>query len=217
MKAKASVIAQKLLNLYRQAHVINGGWPVLNRVFLDEASDEVLAELVNLPTGKMLATHIANLQSGKTPMDSIARELLPYGGMMAENEVVQHLTQEELDDLIHAVNTFTPDAKGLDEFMDNPIVARFGSDWANQIRTVLPHDSDALAKLDNIVQIANAYKMWESANQILANSVTDRERAQLQVDMPEYETYLPMFGDEGRNLLRRLHTLTSSMPKSMVN
>lgn len=217
MKAKASVIAQKLLNLYRQAHVINGGWPVLNRVFLDEASDEVLAALRELPTGKLLVSHINNLRSGKTPMDSIARELLPYGGMMAENEVVQHLTQEELDDLIHAVNAFTPDAKGLDEFMDNPIVARFGSDWANQIRTALPHDSDALSKLDNIVQIANAYKMWESANQILANSVTDRERAQLQVDMPEYETYLPMFGDEGRNLLRRLHTLTSSMPKSMVN
>ena len=105
MKAKASVIAQKLLNLYRQAHVINGGWPVLNHVFLDEASDEVLAELVNLPTGKMLATHIANLQSGKTPMDSIARELLPYGGMMAENEVVQHFTQEELDDLIRALDS----------------------------------------------------------------------------------------------------------------
>ena len=81
----------------------------------------------------------------------------------------------------------------------------------------MAHDSDALAKLDNVVQIANAYQMWESANQILAGPVTDRERAQLQVDMPEYETYLPMFGEEGKDLLHRLHTLTSSMPKAMVN
>jgi len=217
MKAKASVIAQKLLNLYRQAHVIDGGWPVLNRVFVDEATDAVLNELQDLPTGKMLVAHINNLRAGKTPMDSIARELLPYGGMMAETEAIVQLTPEELDDLTHALNSFTPDAKGLDTFMNNPVVARFGSDWATQIRNTLPHDSDAIAKLDNIIRISNAYKMWDSANQILSKPVTDRERAQLQVDMPEYETYLPMFGEEGKNLLRRLHSLTSSMPQSMIN
>ena len=216
MKAKASVIAQKLLNLYRQAHVINGGWPVLNRVFVDEATDEVLAELQSLPTGKMLAAHISNLRSGKTPMDSIARELLPYGGMMAEAEVVSQLTQAEIDDLINALDAFTPDLDGIEAFMSNPIVSRFGSDWETQIRNALPHDANLLAKLDNVIKIANAYQMWDKANQILSQSVTDRTRAQLQVDMPEYETYLPMFGEEGKNLLRRLHTLTSSMPKNMV-
>ena len=47
MKAKASVIAQKLLNLYRQAHVIVGGWGAVNRVFVDEATDEVLTEMAD--------------------------------------------------------------------------------------------------------------------------------------------------------------------------
>ena len=65
MKAKASSIAQKLLNLYRQAHVINGGWAAVNRVLLDEATDEVLTELPELPTGKMLVQHIKNLREGK--------------------------------------------------------------------------------------------------------------------------------------------------------
>ena len=37
MKPKASVVAQKLLNLYRQAHVIIGGWSALNPIFVDEA------------------------------------------------------------------------------------------------------------------------------------------------------------------------------------
>ena len=62
MKAKASVTAQKLLNLYRQAHVIEGGWPVLNKVFIEESTDEVLKELIELPTGKLLAEHINNLR-----------------------------------------------------------------------------------------------------------------------------------------------------------
>lgn len=217
MKAKASVVAQKLLNLYRQAHVIDGGWAAVNRVFLDEATDAVMSELRGLPTGKMLAAHIENLRTGKTPADSIARELLPYGGMMAESETAPNLSPEEMDDLLHALDAFTPDARGLDEFMANPIISRFGSDWANQIRNALPHDSEAFEKLDKVVQIANAYKMWDKASQILSKPVTDRERAQLQVDMPEYETFLPMFGDEGKNLLRRLHTFTSSMPKAMQN
>ena len=54
--------------------------------------------------------------------------------------------------------------------------------------------------------------MWTNANDILAQPVNERIRANLQVDMPEYETYLPMFGDDGRNLLRRLHGLVSAMP-----
>ncbi len=216
MKAKASVIAQKLLNLYRQAHVIDGGWGAVNRVFIDEASDEVLSELRDLPTGKMLATHIGNLRSGKTPMNSIARELLPYGGMMAEAEVASSLSPEEQERLIRALDTFTADSKGLDTFLSNPVVSRFGSEWETQIRNALSHDAGALAKLDNIIKIVNAYQMWDKANQILSQSVTDRVRAQLQVDMPEYETYLPMFGQDGTNLLQRLHALTSSMPKNMV-
>ena len=32
------------------------------------------------------------------------------------------------------------------------------------------------------------------------------------IDMPDYETYLPMFGNDGKKLLRQLHKITSSLP-----
>ena len=51
MKTKASTVAQKLLNLYRQEHVIFGGWAAVNQVFVAEADNDVMRELRPLPTG----------------------------------------------------------------------------------------------------------------------------------------------------------------------
>ena len=45
MKAKNVAVAQKLLNLYRQEHVIIGGWSAVNPVFINEATDDVIKEL----------------------------------------------------------------------------------------------------------------------------------------------------------------------------
>ena len=107
MKAKNVAVAQKLLNLYRQEHVIVGGWATVNQVFVNEATDEVIKELGDLPTGKMLARHIENLRSGKTPMDSIDRELLPYGGMMIEENITNiTLTPEQWTELENRINNF---------------------------------------------------------------------------------------------------------------
>ncbi len=212
MKAKTSVTAQKLLNLYRQAHVIVGGWSAVNQVFVNEANDEILRELQDLPTGKMLVQHIKNLRDGVTSMDSIAQELLPYGGMMAESTVVTNIVPEELQQVISAVDSFNPTPEGMDEFMNNPIIKKFGTDWVTMSRNVLANNHEELKKFDDIVRVSKAYQIWNIANEILAQPVTDRVRANLQVDMPEYETYLPMFGNEGKELLHRLHGLTSSMP-----
>jgi hypothetical protein len=41
--------------------------------------------------------------------------------------------------------------------------------------------------------------------------LSERVRAQVQADMPDYETYLPMFGDAGTELLAKLRTFISSM------
>lgn len=212
MKAKASVIAQKLLNLYRQAHVIVGGWGAVNRVFVDEATDEVLNEMADLPTGKMLAQHIKNLRDGKTPMNSIARELLPYGGMMNEGANATDVPSADMAELINAIDDFEPDQDKLNEFMQNPVVKKFGPDWANSIKNILNNNPEALKKFDMIIRTQRAYKLWDNANEILAKPINERARAQLQVDMLDYETYLPMFGDEGQKLLRRLHRITSSLP-----
>ena len=140
MKAKASTIAQKLLNLYRQAHVINGGCVAVNRVFVDEATDEVLKEMNDLPTGKMLVAHIRNLRDGKTPMNSIARELLPYGGMMADAAVIMDISSKDMDTLISAIQEFQPNQDELTKFMEMPVVRKLGSDWAVIIRNALTND-----------------------------------------------------------------------------
>jgi hypothetical protein len=217
MKAKASVTAQKLLNLYRQAHVIVGGWAAVNRVFVDEADDEILRELQDLPTGHMLIQHIENLRSGTTPMDSIAHELLPYGGMMAESRENTEISPSELQQLMSAVNSFNPSPEGMDQFMSMPIVQKFGHDWIMMTQNALSNTPEMLRKFDDIVRVSKAYRLWNSANDILSHPVTERLRANLQVDMPEYETYLPMFGTEGKELLHRLHGLTSSMPSHDAN
>lgn len=214
MKAKASVIAQKLLNLYRQAHVIDGGWMALNKIFIAESTDEILNELAELPTGKLLVEHINNLRSGKTPKDSIARELLPYGGAFAEKSANTNISESELRDLMVAINEFTPDQQGLEKFVSSPVIRGFGSDWITSVRTILTNDTELFDKFSQIVRMWTAYKIWQDANEIISKPINDRLRAQLQVDMPEYETYLPMFGDEGTKLLRRLHSLTSSLPSS---
>lgn len=212
MKAKASVTAQKLLNLYRQAHVIVGGWAAVNRVFVDEATDDIMRELGDLPTGKMLIAHIKNLRDGTTPMDSIAHDLLPYGGMMVESEAVPDMLPADLQQLVSAINSFDPSQEGLDRFMNIPLIKKFGDDWVVMSRTALSNDPETLRKFDDVVRVSRAYQLWADANNILAQPVNERIRANLQVDMPEYETYLPMFGDDGRKLLRRLHGLISAMP-----
>lgn len=218
MKAKASTIAQKLLNLYRQAHVINGGWAAVNRVFVDEATDEVLKEMADLPTGKMLVAHIKNLRDGKTPMNSIARELLPYGGMMADAAVIMDISSKDMDTLISAIQEFQPNQDELTKFMEMPVVRKLGSDWAVIIRNALTNDHpDITEKFDLIVRTWRAYDLWNDANEIIAKPMNERTRAQLQVDMPEYETYLPMFGEEGKKLLRQLYKFTSSLPHKDSN
>ena len=217
MKQKASVIAQKLLNLYRQAHVIIGGWGVLNPIFVEEATPDVLSELSEMPTGKMLVKHIENLKSGATPMDSIERDLLPYGGMMAESSIDIKIKQTDWNKLVAAINAFTPDQKGLDLITSLPIVKSYGEEWPNSIRLALAHHSELLERWTIIEQTYNAFMRWNTANELLANPLTERSRAQLQADLPEYETYLPMFGEEGTKLLEKLRNSISSLQHNSAN
>ena len=217
MKQKASVIAQKLLNLYRQAHVIIGGWGVLNPIFVEEATPDVLSELSEMPTGKMLVKHIENLKSGATPMDSIERDLLPYGGMMAESSIDIKIKQTDWNKLVAAINAFTPDQKGLDLITSLPIVKSYGEEWPNSIRLALAHHSELSERWTIIEQTYNAFMRWNTANELLANPLTERSRAQLQADLPEYETYLPMFGEEGTKLLEKLRNSISSLQHNSAN
>ena len=212
MNAKNSTIALKLLNLYRQEHVIVGGWTTVNPIFVNEATDDVIKELRDMPTGKLLVRHIENLRSGKTPMDSIDPELLPYGGMMiAEDIATIKLTANQWQELEDALNSFTPDQMGLERFMKSDVVREFGEEWQNAIRSALNARPQLLDRWNIVNQTYNAYRLWDTANEIIANPISERSRAQVQADMPEYETYLPMFGDAGTELLTKLRTFVSSL------
>ena len=212
MKPKASTVAQKLLNLYRQAHVIIGGWGALNPIFVDEATSDVIEALVELPTGKMLAKHIDNLKSGKTPMNSIERDFLPYGGMMAETAIDTNISQSDWDTLKSALADFTPDQDGLDKLEKIPVVQSFGSEWLQKIHSLISVEHpELLSKWATVSQTYNAYMRWNEANDLVSNIISDRARAQLQADMPEYETYLPMFGEPGIKLLEKLRLSISSV------
>ncbi len=212
MNTKASTTALRLLNLYRQEHVIVGGWATVNPVFVNEANDDVISELRDMPTGKMLIQHIENLRSGKTSMDTIAPELMPYGGMMTNEEMhTINLTPVQWNEIEKAILDFTPDQAGLDTFLGLKTVQDFGQEWPTAIRAALAKKPDLIPHWDILMQTYNAYRLWDSANEIIANPISDRVRAQVQADMPEYETYLPMFGDAGKELLGKLRTFISSM------
>lgn len=211
MKAKTRATAQKLLNLYRQAHVIVGGWAAVNPVFLDEINDNVASELQDLPTGKILLRHIENLKKGTTPIDSIDRELLPYGGMMAGESIASlNLNDMQQSALTDAINEFIPTQQGLDAFISKPIVQRFGEEWVNAIGAIVQTKSDLREKWKSVVQTYNAYRLWDSANNVISTPLTERVLAQVQAEMPEYETYLPMFGDTGTELLNKLRNFIST-------
>lgn len=212
MKAKIRATAQKLLNLYRQAHVIVGGWGTVNPIFVDEADDNVIHEIQDLPTGKMLVRHIENLRSGKTPMDSIERELLPYGGMMVGEEITPiNLTAEQWSELEYGLENFVPNQEGLDAFTSLDVIKHFGEQWPEIISSVIQSKKHLQDKWAAVKHTFNAYRLWASANEVISKPLTERVRAQVQADMPEYETYLPMFGDAGNKLLTKLRTFISSI------
>lgn len=209
MKPKANLIAQKLVNLYRQEHVILGGWAVLNPIFVEEASDDVLDEMADLPTGKMLVQHIKNLRSGKTPMDSIDRNLLPYGGSMMESTAVTPLTPEQWNELTQALDKFVPNQQSLTNLQNLSVVKKFGDEWLVGIKNVVSEKPELSAKWKVVIQTWRAYHLWDMATQIIKQPLTERLRAQIQADMPEYETFLPMFDKPGQDLLAKLRSFMS--------
>ena len=206
MKPKANLIAQRLVNLYRQEHVILVGWAVLNPVFVNEATDDVLNEMADLPTGKMLIQHIKNLRSGKTPMDSIDRELLPYGGLMGESGVSTPMSDEQWDELANALDNFTPNQEGLEHLQSLDVVKKFGDEWLVGIKNMVAGHPDLAQKWKVVMQTQRAYHLWDMATQIINQPLTERMRAQIQADMPEYETFLPLFSEPGKQLLEKLRS-----------
>jgi hypothetical protein len=201
MKTQAALTARKLMNLYRSAFAIEGGWGAVNAVLTAEADDAVVAEVEKLPCGKNLGRHISNLKRGLTKPDSIDPELTPYNGMMQPRP-------DDVDDAAFAalrgeLENFQPDKEHLERIKNLPIVRQFGGRWPAGVLAILRDDS-LVAIWRNVVQSDRAMKLWGRAAEILSSSPSDLLRAEVQADMPEYETYLPMFGKDGLDILSRL-------------
>jgi hypothetical protein len=195
MKTRPATTAQRLLNLYRNAFAIDGGWKTVNHAFVSEASDSVLAELAKLPCGGALSQHISKLKSGKTKMDSIDSELLPYNGMLTQTQEAE-FDEADLTELRGALENFQPDHGHLERIKNLPIVRQFGNRWPAGVRSILKNDS-LIAIWRTVLQTDSALRLWGRAVEILSSTPNDLLRAEVQADMPEYETYLPMFGKDG--------------------
>ncbi|MCL2749255.1 MAG: hypothetical protein FWE50_04255 [Alphaproteobacteria bacterium] len=211
MREKSSIIAQRLLNLYRQAHVLNGGWAAVNQVLLHEADTLVLEELMKLPNGSKLAEHIRNLQSGKTAKNSIERELMPYGGLMDRAAKGTSISDTDLKELEVALADFQPDEEHIEKIRSLPMVQSFGEKWQSGVRAAVARYPELAEKWRQVQQTSRAYELWNRGYAMLEPPVSDRARAQIQADLSEYETYLPMFGEDGTKLLVRLRAFMSSV------
>lgn len=213
----AHTIAQRLLNLYRQAHVIRGGWAAVNQVLLNESNDpRVIEELEKLPTGKRLSVHINNLKSGKTPMNTIDKDLLPYGGLITGQDTIITLTKNELSELSTALASFEPTPDGLNKIKKLPCVKKFGNEWLSSIKSAVNDYPEISTKWLDVVRTERAYNMWDIARELVSEDLTDRDRAKIQADMPDFETYLPMFGEQGKEVLAKLRTFMSSVAPAVT-
>ena len=212
MAERPAITAQRLMNLYRQTHVIAGGWSAVNPILVADADDAVIAEVNKLACGERLAAHIKNLQSGKTPMNSINQELMPYGGAMhAKTNTTETLSDEQLQELENVLNAFVPDEVHLHEIAELDVVKQFGDDWLTGIGFALASRPDLAAIWKTVQQTARAYDLWGVAQTIVSKPISERDRARIQADLPEFETYLPMFGDSGKELMTKLRNMVSSI------
>ena len=159
-----------------------------------------------------MATHINNLRDGKTAPDTIEDELLPYGGMLAgqDNNKVA-LSPSEIDELKSALSDFEPNPEGLEKLKKLSFVKKFGNNWIEDVKSALAGNVELASKWDDVIRTNRAYQMWNSAKELVSETLTDRDRAQIQADMPEFETYLPMFGEKGKAVLAKLRTFVSSV------
>lgn len=70
--------AHRLVNLYRQFHILDGGPKMLNDMYkkIDQA---VVDRVKHIPGGAKLSAHITMLQNGELNDDEVKKHLLPFG------------------------------------------------------------------------------------------------------------------------------------------
>ena len=121
------------------------------------------------------------------------------------------MSEADINLLKQALDNFQPTPEDLNEIKQLPFVQKFGDNWIEDVKSAIAFDRALLSKWNTVAQTDKAYRIWDSAKELLSETLTDRNRAQIQADMPEFETYLPMFGDQGKEMLAKLRTFMSSL------
>ena len=121
------------------------------------------------------------------------------------------LTENEINQLKLLLDEFQPTTDNLNTIKQLPFVQKFGNDWIDSIESAIAFDKDMISKWKTVAQTDKAYRIWDTAKELVSETLTERNRAQIQADMPEFETYLPMFGDTGNEMLSKLRTFMSSL------
>ena len=100
--------------------------------------------------------------------------------------------------------------EGLDKIKQLPFVQKFGNTWTDDIKKALTDNNEMLAKWDVVARTALAYKNWDTAQKLVSQPATERNRALIQANMFDFEMYLPMFGEPGKEILSKLHAITAA-------
>ena len=122
-------------------------------------------------------------------MNTIDKDLLPYGGLIMGQDTIITLTQNELSELSTALASFEPTPDGLNKIKKLPCVKKFGNEWLSSIKSAVNDYPEISTKWLDVVRTERAYNMWNIARELVSEDLTDRDRAKIQADMPDFETY----------------------------
>ena len=161
-------IGRKYLNIFHQLHFINAGMEILNNDFLT-MSDDVIELLPELAGGMKLAQHIKNLKTGKTPINKIDADVLPFGELVfddhekfleytsynkiaamknvesennAETSSIQTEINNEYKQLYELLRAFKNTPALLENFKSSEVIRDLGPDWKNEVKNILKNSKE---------------------------------------------------------------------------
>ncbi len=188
-KREIDDIAWRMLNIFRNFHVIDGGIEATNKYFVT-ADDDVVESIKELPSGKKLAEHIVNLKSGKTKMNSISEYLLPFG-----EDVFLDLPGGKPDIYDKEIKG----KEGAPKAQDADVQAVF----ADYKKTELPKNADKILPAEKVADIAET--PVENVSEPV--EITPKTPAP-KIDIPEFSTAaIPEKTDAKNNSIKDLDTV----------
>ena len=174
-KKEIDATAWRMLNIFRQFHVIEGGIASVNKYFIT-ADDDVINSIQAQPGGKKLAEHIRNLKTKKTSMNSINRYLLPFG-----EDVLLDLQDANKD--VYDKEADQPQEKKTDEEIKEA--------FADYKKTELKDIPELTEVHDDVTAADAAIKSEPIMNNVDNTSSTKEEKINTEKNIPQFKPLIP--------------------------